>query len=262
MPHLLNVWPSVSKQFRGANVSLLLFDFDGTLSPIAARPDLAVLPAETRDLLLEAQLDNRYVLGIVSGRSLVDLRDRVGLDGLIYAGNHGLEIQGKGLDFLHPEASCLMEEMGRIYQELELELELGSYPGVLGENKGLSLSFHYRLTPLEIVPQVEEMFHKTVAAAADSGLVKVTRGKQVLEVRPNLDWGKGRAISQIQAAHAEAQLTAFFGDDLTDEDGFAAVQQTGGMAVLVGPPGQPTRAEYRLDSPLEVAETLRLLLQP
>ena len=51
------------------------------------------------------------------------------------------------------------------------------------------------------------------------------------------------------------------GDDLTDEDGFAAVQQSGGIAVLVGPPGQPTRAEYRLDSPQEVAETLRLLLQ-
>ena len=259
MPHLLNVWPSVSKQFRGADISLLLFDFDGTLSPIAARPDLAVLPAETRALLLEARSDDRYVLGIVSGRSLVDLRERVGLDGLIYAGNHGLEIQGNGLDFLHPEASRLREEMGRIYQELELEL--GSHPGIIGENKGLSLSFHYRQTPLEIVPQVEEGFQKGVAAAAKSGLVKVTRGKQVLEVRPNLDWGKGHAISQIQAAHAGAQLTTFFGDDLTDEDGFAAVQQSGGVAVLVGPPGQPTRAEYRLDSPQEVAETLRLLLQ-
>lgn len=260
MPHLLNVWPSVSQRFRRADVSLLLFDFDGTLSPIVARPELAVLPAETRDLLLEAQSDHRYVLGIVSGRSLVDLRERVGLDGLIYAGNHGLEIQGNGLDFLHPEASCLREEIDRIYQELELEL--GSYPGVIGENKGLSLSFHYRQTPLEIVPQVEEGFHKAVATAAESGLVKVTRGKQVLEVRPNLDWGKGRAISQIQAAHPKAQLTAFFGDDFTDEDAFAAVQQSGGVAVLVGPAGQPTRAEYRLDSPQEVAETLGLLLQP
>lgn len=259
MPHLLNVWPSVSKQFRRADVSLLLFDFDGTLSPIVARPDLAVLPAETRDLLLEAQSDDRYVLGIISGRSLVDLRERVGLDGLIYAGNHGLELQGNGLDFLHPEASSLIGEMGRIYQELELEL--GPYPGVISENKGLSLSVHYRETPLEIAPQVEVGFHKAVAAAADSGLVKVTRGKQVLEVRPNLDWGKGNAISQIQKTHGEAQLTAFFGDDLTDEDGFAAAQQSGGVSVLVGPPGQPTRADYRLDSPQEVAETLKLLLQ-
>ena len=88
------------------------------------------------------------MLGIVSGRSLVDLRDRVGLDGLIYAGNHGLEIQGNGLDFLHPEASRLMEEMGLIYQELELALE--SYPGVIGENKGLSLSLHYRQTPWKL----------------------------------------------------------------------------------------------------------------
>lgn len=259
MPHLLNVWPSVSKLFRRADVSLLLFDFDGTLSPIAARPDLATLPTETRALLLEAQLDARYVLGIVSGRSLVDLRELVGLDGLIYAGNHGLEIQGNGLDFLHPEASSLRAEMNLIYQELELAL--GSFSGVIAENKGLSLSLHYRQTPREIVPQVEEGFHKTVARAAESGLIKVTRGKQVLEVRPNLDWGKGCAISQIQAAHGEAQLTAFLGDDLTDEDGFAAVQQSGGISVMVGPAGQPTRAEYRLDSPREVAETLSLLLQ-
>ncbi len=259
MPHLLNVWPSVSERFCRADVSLLLFDFDGTLSPMVASPDLAVLPTETKELLLEARLDDRYVVGIVSGRSLVDLRERVGLDGLIYAGNHGLELQGNGLDFLHPEASSLMEDMDRIYQELELVL--GPYPGVFGENKGLSLSLHYRQTPLEIVSQVEEGFHKVVAAAAESGLVKVTRGKQVLEVRPNVDWGKGNAINQIRSAHPEAQLTAFFGDDLTDEDGFAAAQHSGGVTVLVGPPGQPTRAEYRLDSPQEVAETLKLLLQ-
>ena len=259
MPHLLNVWPSVSKQFRRTDVSLLLFDFDGTLCPIVARPDLAELPAVTRALLLEAQSDKRYVLGIVSGRSLEDLRERVGIDGLIYAGNHGLEIQGKGLDFLHPETSSLTEEMGRIYQKLESAL--GEYPGIAAENKGLSLSFHYRQTPSEMVPQVEAGFHRVVASAVEAGLVKVTRGKQVLEVRPNLDWGKGHAISQIQAAHAEAGLTSFFGDDLTDEDGFAAVQRSGGVSVLVGPPGQPTRAEYRLDSPQEVAETLALLLQ-
>ena len=260
MPHLLNVWPSVSKQFRRANVSLLLFDFDGTLCPIVARPDFAELPAATRDLLLVAQSDNRYVLGIVSGRSLVDLRERVGIDGLIYAGNHGLELQGKGLDFLHPEASSLTEEMGRIYQKLESELR--AYPGVFAENKRLSLSLHYRQTPPEMVPQVEAGFHRVVASAVESGLIRVNRGKQVLEVRPNLDWGKGHAISQIQAAHAEVGLTSFFGDDLTDEDGFTVVQRSGGVSVLVGPPGQPTRAEYRLDSPQEVAETLTLLLQP
>ena len=260
MPHLLNIWPSVSKRFRLADLSLLLFDFDGTLSPIASHPGQAELPDETKDLLQRAHSDHRYLLGIISGRSLADLQERVGIEGLIYAGNHGLELRGNGLDFTHPEASCLTEEMGRIYQLLELEL--GAYPGVVGENKGLSLSFHFRQTPREIVPQVEEGFHRTVAPATESGLIRITTGKRVLEVRPNLDWGKGHAISQIQAAHPEAQLTAFFGDDLTDEDGFGAVQRSGGVSVLIGPPGQPTRADYRLDSPQEVAETLRLLLQP
>ena len=224
-----------------------------------ANLDQAQLPAATRDLLLEARSDPRYLIGMVSGRGLPDLQKRAGIDGLIYAGNHGLEIQDNEREFLHPGASVLKEEMGRIYQVLELEL--GSYPGVIGEDKGLSLSFHFRQTPREFVPQVETDLRKALAAEVEAGLVKVSRGKQVLEVRPNVDWGKGHAITQIQAVHPEAQLTAFFGDDLTDEDGFEVVQQSGGVAVLVGPPGQPTRAEYRLDSPQEVAETLRLLLQ-
>ena len=93
----------------------------------------------------------------------------------------------------------------------------------------------------------------------ETGEVKIGHGKQVLEVRPNVDWNKGRAIRMLMDVFPEASLAAFFGDDVTDEDGFEVVQEAGGLAVFVGEARQPTKALYRVDSPQEVLETLRLL---
>ncbi len=195
---------------------------------------------------------------MVSGRGLEDLRCRVDVDGLVYAGNHGLEIDGPELEFIHPDAAQLTGKISEIF--VRLEETLGRLPGVVGENKRLSLSFHYRQTPDEWIPQVEELFCQVVAPAVEKGLAKITRGKKVLEVRPNLDWGKGHAIQQINGACSSVELTSFFGDDLTDEDGFEVVNRLEGVSVMVGPARQPTKAQYRVDSPPEVAQTLDLLL--
>ena len=259
MPHLLNVWPSVSKRFREANRVLLLFDYDGTLTPIVGRPDQAVLPPETKRLITDLSSTHKYVLGVVSGRSLEDVRDRVGVPGIIYAGNHGLEIEGIGEKFLHPEAQESVGLVDQIYQQLSSQI--AECPGVIAENKGLTLSIHYRLTPDDLVGRVESTFKAVVAPFQDSGQVRVTSGKKVLEVRPNVVWDKGKAIAKIMEVHSEASLTTFFGDDLTDEDGFDVVQKAEGVAVFVGPARQPTRALYRVDSPKEVAEALHLLSQ-
>ena len=94
MPHLLNVWPRVRSQLAGVDHILLLLDYDGTLAPIAGRPDLAVLPARTREALMAVHKLDRFTLGIVSGRGLADVREMAGIPGLVYAGNHGLEIEG------------------------------------------------------------------------------------------------------------------------------------------------------------------------
>ncbi len=101
-----------------------------------------------------------------------------------------------------------------------------------------------------------------VAAAApyvDAGQMKITRGKKVVEVRPNLDWGKGQAIGKIREECGDNPLPMFFGDDETDEDGFAAVQDAGGLAVYVGPVRGRTLALHQLDSPAEVGQVLELL---
>ena len=232
MPHLFSVWPSVSRQLQNAGQVLLLFDYDGTLTPIVSRPELAVLTSETRELLLDLSCRDKYLLGIISGRSLADVRSRVGIQEIIYAGNHGLEIQGPGLDFTHPEAGGLKEGLDQIFQRLDQALV--GYPGVVLEHKGYSLSLHYRLTPPESVPEVEAIFTVTLRPFLESAQVRVTRGKKVLEVRPNLPWDKGKAIAMIQAAHPRELLTFFFGDDQTDEDGFVALEVLGEYQYLSG----------------------------
>ena len=259
MPHLLYVWPRVSQLIRQAGRVLLLFDYDGTLTPIVDRPDLAVLAPETKALLASLSRDERFILGIISGRSLDDVRGRVGVSGLVYAGNHGLEIQGPGLDFIHPAAEELRETQGRVYARLREEFV--DAPGVILEDKGLTLSLHYRLTPQEYVDNVEKKFADTVAPFLAEGQLQIARGKKVLEVRPTGPWNKGTAITKIGETYGSSALSVFFGDDVTDEDGFAVVQEGEGIAVMVGPAGQPTQALYRVDSPQEVVETLELLGQ-
>ena len=257
MPHLLNVWPQVRRQLEQAGRVLLLLDYDGTLTPIAPRPELAILPPETRQAVSRLHRRERYTVGLVSGRGLDDLMGMVDLPGLIYAGNHGLEIRGPGLDFIHPAAAQWRPELDKLLDALQENL--AGYFGVLVEGKGLTLSVHYRLTPPELRPELQSVFEETIAAAQQASQVRVTRGKEVLEVRPAVDWDKGQAILRIAADFPPGTLPVFFGDDLTDEDGFAAVHQLNGISVLVGPARQPTRAMYRVDSPREVTQTLTLL---
>ena len=257
MPHLLQVWPSVLKRLNEAEHILLLSDYDGTLTPIAAQPDLAVLGQEPKNTLLSLSQRDKFIVGIISGRSLLDVSAMVGLPDLVYAGNHGLEISGPGLDFVHPEAEAFGKTQGLLVQDLQRELS--SLPGVLVEDKGLTISVHYRQTPDELAGDVESRFNTTVSPYLKPGGWKATAGKKVLEARPDIPWDKGKAIAYLQDAYQSASLTFYFGDDLTDEDGFEAVQSSGGIAVFVGQARQPTRAIHRLDSPQEVVETLQLI---
>ena len=257
MPHLLHVWPSVTRKLASSPRVLLLFDYDGTLTPIVARPEIAVLTDETRRLLTALAEMDRFVVGVVSGRGLDDLEDLVAVPGLVYAGNHGLEMSGLGMDFVHPEAPSFEGSIAEIARTLEREL--AEVPNVLVQNKRLTLTVHYRNTPDSFEAQVNSAVVATVAPYLQAGRIKITRGKKVVEVRPNLDWGKGQAIEKIRRECGDNPLPVFFGDDQTDEDGFAVVQDAGGVAVFIGQTRQATKALHQLESPAEVGQVLELL---
>ena len=258
MAHLLNIWPSVSSRLLKSDRILLLFDYDGTLTPIVPRPEDATLSEETRRRLTSLAANPRCIAGIVSGRSIADLSLLADIPGFIYAGNHGMEIQGQGIDFIHPGAVAARDALDRVRDDLAGAL--AHVPGIIVEHKGLTLTVHFRGTPEPMAGGVNAVVEEATAPLVEQGLMRLTRGKMVVEVRPAIPWDKGKAIEKIREEFEDSPLPVYFGDDRTDEDGFTVVQDMGGVAVFVGDSRQGTVALHQLDSPDEVSETMRLLL--
>lgn len=263
MEHLFTAWPKIAGKLSKAEHILLLSDYDGTLTPIVERPEMADLPYAARLLLQELMARRNFTVGIISGRALSDLKARVGLKGVFYAGNHGLEIEGPALSFVHPVAEEF-RAVGRVLH-LVLKNSLSRIKGAFVEDKGLTLSVHYRLVDGASVPEVARAFETVVGVPRLLGRVRVTEGKKVFEIRPAVDWDKGKAVFEVLASYRRAHpkirsLVIFLGDDLTDEDGFKAVVKLGGVAIFVGEAPERTAAGYHLRSPGEVQEFLSRLL--
>ncbi len=234
---------------------LLFSDFDGTLAPIVEDPRLARMPRETRQALAVLAGSSKFSLAIISGRALSDLRERVGLENLIYAGNHGLEISGPGMSFVEPHAAQRLAALGELARHLRMRLR--DVPGVEVENKVLSASVHFRRAPAASLPEVRQI----VEAAVDSlgNLFAVTEGRKVFDIRPRVDWNKGRAVSWIREASGKPDaLSVYVGDDLTDEDAFQALPD--GITVSVGR-ARATSAEYYVERQESVQEFLAWLIE-
>lgn len=233
---------------------LLLLDFDGTLSEIVEHPESAALRPGNADLLESLSRKPGSTVGILSGRSLEDVRRRVGVPGLVYGGNHGLEIAGPHLQYRHPHAADAIAHFAEL--AALLNAPLAKIPGARVENKTLTLTVHYRQTPAEDHARVGAIVNDVAESAIAAGRVRLAAAKSAIELRPSIDWNKGRALELIRSRLAPDAFPIYVGDDATDEDAFAAAQAAGGCAVFVGPAGSPTRARYRLDSPAAVTDAL------
>ena len=237
---------------------LLALDFDGTLAPIVPHPeDARILPAAGHALRRLAERRDTLV-AIVSGRGLDDVRARVREDGVFFAGNHGFEIEGPGVRHRLDEAERLRPELRALSDRLRHELS--DIEGAEIEDKGITLSVHYRR--VEDADTAARVRRATVREAERSGL-RATHGKRVVEIRPPLDWHKGRAVEFLLDAlgGGERLYPVFIGDDVTDEDAFLAVRRFGGLAVLIGDPAEPreTAADARIDSPERLVALLEAL---
>jgi trehalose-phosphatase len=261
--HLLSAWDEVKGAIRASRKVLFLSDYDGTLTPIVEKPEKADMPEENRRLLRALSRHRRFSVGIVSGRALPDLKDKVGLDGIIYAGNHGLEIEGPGMSFVNPLAEEIRPVLRVLHQVLNRTV--GAIRGVFVEDKGLTLSVHYRLVEEQKAGDVYHEFERVVSGPRALGKVRITRGKKVLEVRPATSWDKGRAIALLIDSYGGRQarsglLPVYLGDDATDEDGFRAIAELGrGVSVLVDKPRPASAARYYLESTGEVTQFLSLV---
>jgi trehalose-phosphatase len=239
---------------------LIFLDYDGTLAPIEESPALATLSSENKDLLKELSQGSNCSLAVISGRSLGDIKSMVGLKGITYAGNHGLEIEGPKIKFENQISPRLKSIIKRIYKDMVSRLS--EIKGVLVEDKGLTLSIHYRLVSKKDMPVFEKIISEVASPYIVRDKINVNSGKKVYEIKPPVKWDKGKVVlwflARQQFLSGEKNiLPIYIGDDITDEDAFKALKRRG-LTVFVGEPGG-SEANYYLKNTKEVTQFLRLI---
>jgi trehalose-phosphatase len=239
---------------RGDQLAVFL-DYDGTLTPIVSRPDQAVLLNSTRAIL--RTLSAKMPVAILSGRELQDVRKRVDIDGLVYAGSHGFDIAGPhGLR--RQEAKEFLPALD--FAEKEIREKLAGIPGALIERKCFSIAAHYRKVNERDFPKLERAVGEVAARHRE---LRTMEGKKVYELLPNTDWDKGKAVlwllENLGLEHGKLR-PIYIGDDRTDEDAFHALGQRG-AGILVSEQPRSTAARYALKNPAEVERFLQELIE-
>lgn len=245
-------------EILGADRLLLLLDYDGTLTPIVSTPKEAVLSDSMKQLLGELTQHKKIDVCIVSGRGLKDIKKLVNIPRIIYVGNHGLEAEG----IRYEVPGIKPEELRPFIKEIchEIAGRLRDIEGILIEEKGLTASVHYRQVPKAKINAVKERVAEVVNSYSD---IRLTEGKKVLEIRPNVDWNKGKMTLLIVERFSEKYpkkniLPIYMGDDATDEDAFEALEKKG-VTILVSKKEKETKAKFVLKDTKEVEELLKAI---
>jgi trehalose-phosphatase len=250
--HLFEDWETIQPRIQQAQNLFLFLDYDGTLTPIVSRPELALCPSEIKRLLEELRDLPKVNLAVISGRSLQDLRKKVGVSGIIYVGNHGLEFQNLRGRHQKLLSSARLRELKRITKNLKNSLK--EIPGILFEEKGPILSVHYRNVPEKFSAGIPQVLKEELQACRDRW--KLACGKMVFEIQPNVDFHKGEAVKEILKPFPSlGLLSIYLGDDQTDEDAFRVLKGLG-ISVFIGGRKVPSEADFFLQNPEEVQEFL------
>lgn len=231
----------------------VFFDFDGTLSDIVNDPGAArPVPGATEAL---AKLAAQCPVAVLSGRDLADVTARLGVPGIWYAGSHGFELTAP--DGTHHQNDAAAATIPVLEQAAaQLRDQVGSIPGVVVEHKRFGVAVHYRNAARDRIGDVAA----TVRTAGQRDALRVTTGREVIELRPNIDWDKGKTlrwvIDHLRQASSTALMPIYVGDDITDEDAFDEVRDSGvPIVVRHNEDGdRATAALLALDSPTQVAE--------
>jgi trehalose-phosphatase len=242
--------PGVAELFLTAPRLLLGLDYDGTLTPIVDDPAQAFLPTRTKQIIeaLARRID--VAVAIISGRAHADVHDLVGIPDLIYASNHGIEIRGPGMNYLKPGAQASSQTLQVL--ALNLAKQLRPIQGAFVENKGYTLSVHYRRVARDNRESVRQIVLHAVELI--SHRYQVTTGDNIFDIRPLLHWNKGTALCWILGQLGMDYLAVYLGDDTTDEDAFLALSDQA-ITIKVGD-REPTAARYRLAGPSTVCDFL------
>jgi trehalose-phosphatase len=196
-------------------------------------------------------------VAVISGRDLPDVRDRVAVQGIIYAGSHGFDIAGPGgLRLENEEAQACLPALDQA--ESSLREQLQSIPGARVERKRYSIAVHYRNVPEDRVPEIEPIVDRVNRRHGD---LRRSGGKKIFELQPRIDWHKGRAVLWLLKTlelDRSNVLPVYLGDDLTDEDAFHALAERG-VGIVIRDEPRTTAAQFALESTDETATFLEQL---
>jgi len=260
MKYLFSHWHGLKGKLKNKFIFLFL-DYDGTLAPIAERPDKAVISKGARGLLQQLSKSRDCKLAIISGRPLKDIKNIAGLKDIIYVGNHGLEIEGPKVKFESQVSQRLKAIIRHIYEDAVSKFS--KIKGVLIEDKSLTISVHYRLVDAKKIQEFMSIFAEITESYTARNKIEITSGKKVYEIKPPVQWDKGKVVLWLMARQQFAAgerkvLPIYIGDDVTDEDAFTALKNKG-LTIFVGRPAK-SNAQYYLKNTGEVIKFLKTIL--
>jgi len=245
----------VTNQLAGKQPVLFL-DYGGTLAPATQRFEDVRISKKTRRIL--RKIARLMPVTIVSGRDVEDICMQVGLQELFYAGSHGLDIRGHDIHLELPEGDESLEDLDRAMETLTRQLE--NIAGVSIERKRFAIVVHFHQEDIDNANQVAAVVKQVQALLPR---LKITGGKEVLELLPDIDWDKGRAMNWLLSElgmDGTNVLPIYIGDDITDEAAFIKLREKG-IGILVADRPQPSAATYRMNNPEEVLDLLKCLIE-
>ncbi|XP_074264922.1 putative trehalose-phosphate phosphatase F [Silene latifolia] len=276
-PSALSYFERITSFAKGKKIAVFL-DYDGTLSPIVDDPDKAFMSDDMRTAV--RNVAKYFPTAIISGRSRDMVYELVGLSELYYAGSHGMDImgpkrkvsdahsnsfnstdlQGKEVSLFQPAKEFLpmINEVFKTLVEITSDIK-----GVTVENHKFCTSVHYRNVNEKNWPTIAQRVHDVLK---NYPRLRLTHGRKVLEVRPVIDWDKGKAVEflleSLGLTNSDDVLPIYIGDDRTDEDAFKVLRKRKqGYGILVSPIPKETKAFYSLKDPAEVKQFLKALVK-
>lgn len=235
---------------------LLLFDYDGTLTPIVEHPSLAVLTASAHARLCGLSRCPGVRVGVVSGRSLSDLKPRVGVPEVDCFGTGGLEMEIGGAGAVHPEADKALPLLEGLYDRFAALS--AAFPGAWVERKPFGLTVHYRAVPAERVEACRDFIDDVLRRYEEE--LRIVDAVKAVEISPDLRWSKGSVVRLLHSGMSPPAGVLFAGDSAGDTEALQAAASLGGLSIGVGPEA-PNCVRRRLPDPAALGDFLDVLLE-